>query len=108
MRCKIQFHPNPVCVTFHVTRIVTRSSIISVGSEKEFGPGYGLKKMPVIASKMFKIRGVKHVTLGRYEINLQRGDAFSWEEVIPGVVRTLEEHFASKVKADRTLESFLK
>lgn len=79
MRVRIEFFPNPNCVTFHIDKRVTDKSIEIF----DMGPNWKAEEQPQLVKDLFIIEGVDHITLRQYEVGLVKADVFEWDEIVP-------------------------
>ncbi len=87
MRYKIEFFPNQEIVGIHLDEMVTKKMIETFDSPVR--PDYCQEEWPPLVQDLFKIRGIKRVTLTPYEINLEKGSVFEWNELVTRILNSL-------------------
>jgi hypothetical protein len=96
MRYRLEFHPNPLCMTIHVDKVMTTSSIEMFCGEK-----WDKDKQPPIVKELYKeVPGIDSITLKRYEvgimqseISLKKGVVFGWKEITKKVLPLLLKQY---------------
>lgn len=86
MRYRVEYFPNPACASVHIDHELTRRVIELWG-----GPESEVESQSPMVKDMFAIPGVTGVHLKRYEVGLEKGVAFTWNEIIfkaKGVILT--------------------
>ena len=90
-RLEHRFHPNHDACSIDVSEPVIRTTIMTFdGSDSQ------LERQPLIAKKLFGIKGVKKITLMPYEISLLKGRVFSWQEILPRIDEVILRHLTAK------------
>jgi hypothetical protein len=90
-RLKVTYVPNPDMCNVHVSEEVTSEAIVTFESlhfQKD-------KQTPLVLA-LFAVKGVRRVTLHRYEIGITKGVVFSWEELLPTIETVILEHLTVK------------
>ena len=65
--------PNPNCMVFNTRMQLAESQI-------EMGPDLGS-----VGQEIQKMRGVTDVFVGRYHVQVEKGECFTWDEVAPQI-----------------------
>lgn len=75
-------------------------------SKKSFADEVG-EKVASLASELFFIPGIVKLRFARYEIGIEKGQVFTWEEITPSVLEALRHClFEPDVKLEITHERF--
>ncbi len=77
MRYRIEYFPNLACVEIHLDKELTRSLIECWDS-----PDNHSTEPPELVRDLFTILGVSKVLFHRYSVSLQKGEVFTWDEII--------------------------
>lgn len=87
MRYQLEYHPNPDCLSIHVSSCITKKSIERFDADQSMDDGQ--QPRPRLIDDLFKIDGITAVTLQRYEIGLAKGTVFEWKEIMPIALEVL-------------------
>jgi hypothetical protein len=95
MRYRIEFHPNPDCVTIHVNKRLIRDRIQSFESPSdgvnvyEEGVFVRTDPPPAFVKYLFEIDGIEGITLRQFGVRLKKGSVFGWENVLSRAIAIL-------------------
>ncbi len=95
MKYKLEFHPNPNCLSIHVTsRLVNNmcENFESPSDKIDVWNGntiVGEKDPPVYVTRLFGVDGIKTVHIDQYEISLTKGSAFEWNDMLGRIITIL-------------------
>jgi len=76
--------------TLHVSEALIESATLSFD-----GPTSQPRKITPMVRDLFSIRGVAHITLRPYEVEIRKGNVFSWQELLPSLERVVLEHLTA-------------
>jgi hypothetical protein len=97
---QVEHFPNPECVELH-SRVRLpqcdggecldlKTLIKNVGK-----PGWSMKRVPDFYRDLAKIRGLKEATnLHGYSLHMTRHKMFSWDEILPKVLKVIQKRIA--------------
>ena len=54
------------------------------------------ERLKSLVNSIFKISGITDVVLSSHAVNIMKGIAFDWEEIIPHVEKAIRDHFSKK------------
>ena len=90
-RLSVEFYPNPDCCSVHVSEIITEETILTFDS-----PSRQWEKQIPLVVELFQIKGVRRVTVEPYEVSIEKGCVFSWDELLPRIEEVLLKHLIAK------------
>lgn len=93
---RFEYHPNNDIVTVH-----TRKRFPQYDSE--FSEGKDRQKS--LHRSLLGTQGVIHVRTRGYELSVTKGMMFTWEELKPKIIHSLEKHFSGGMKIKELPES---
>lgn len=99
MKIRIEEHPNPERISFHLSKRVPNNSEDPnfIVSEMSFGDEKpGLKYAKQIMGMLFAIEGVNGVTIRPYEISIGKSPACDWKDIESDVIHVIKAMIAKK------------
>jgi len=87
LRIKYEKVPNSDMIIVHLSEMITSKKIISFDS-----PGDRDKNQPPLVWNLFKIKGIKSISLGPYQIHLEKSGVFSWDELRPDIEKVIRKY----------------
>jgi len=92
IKYRLEYHPNPNCCEIHLnTKILSNETRIiysETDSEAELA-----EKNETIALKLLElltnIEGIESIFIKKFSVDLTKGEAFDWEDMIPIVLNTI-------------------
>lgn len=101
MKVKIEEHPNPDRLSFHLSKMITRKHIVTFDApehadlpDSSDGPCSRTEELRYIAGALFVVEGVSSVTFEPYEISLGKSSASDWDEMIPDILHVIKTMIA--------------
>lgn len=78
IRCRLDFYPNVLQI--HLKKILTKQRLEEFHGEDCLCQ-FDLNQ-PAVVKNLFRIEGVEQISLSRYTIHLEKGNAFEWPDLI--------------------------
>ena len=94
MKIAFETVPNKAILKVHTTVNVPKISSIFSMSQKSTEQGEQLK------AKLLEIAGVQGVYSDNYMVTIERGGAFTFQELIPQISQVLSEFFCENIQSE--------
>lgn len=95
MKYKLEFHPNPDCLSIHITKRLVKSGCQRFESSTDKidiwdnNMVVGQKDPPAFVTRLFEVEGIKTVHIDQYEIDLEKGSVFEWNDMLERIISIL-------------------
>ncbi len=99
MKFRIEEFVNRDLITIHLSKKISEESHITFYSPAWTNEKYSGQKpeeLRYLAGSLFQIDGVTEVTIHPYEISIQKGMCFTWDELVPQLIRAINVMVADK------------
>lgn len=98
MKYKLEFHPNPDCVSIHLQkRLCTDIEMFDSPEDKiivwENDEIVGEKDPPDYIKRLWGVPGVAGITIQHYDLMLTKGAAFDWNDMLSQIIAILNFEF---------------
>lgn len=96
MKYKIEECPNQNILCFHVTEKISSNFMISIDSMETFEMFKDeIRKderefLKHLSGALLAIHGVTEITFDKYEISVEKGEVFDWENIEPDVIHVIK------------------
>lgn len=103
MLYQVEYHPNPNCMSIHVSKRLTDDCI-----ELFDGKNWNKKKQPRLVLELFDIEGIVSVSLHQYEMTIIKGRVFDWDNLIQQIIPVIQAQLAPDETVFEKVKPYIK
>jgi hypothetical protein len=97
MKIKIEEVPNKAMLYFHVNKIVSTELIVDLDTSEHLKDEWDVmneskyvpEKLIALTEALFAIAGITSLGFDKYEIAVEKGECFTWDEITPEVIKVI-------------------